>query len=155
MLEYIGAALILLSSLIPPIELRRRGRQILAEYTYFERLFSGICERLSNMRTVGDFVRESNAEELSHMDFSPSELLSSPRSAISRFSFSEELRGELCGYFSTLGRGERSSELSRSESLLLRISEERRGAVLKSGTDIRVRGAVSLAVGLTLVIILL
>ena len=155
MLKYIGAAFILFAALLPPVELRKRLGRINAEYAFVVRLLSGISERLWDMRTVGDYIRSIDTEGVRHALESGQELISSPERVISRLSVSAELSQALSGYFLTLGRLERTAELSRTEKLLAMTSDEHRRVSERLAPSLRVCGAVCLAVSLTLVIILI
>ena len=126
-----------------------------AEYAYFTELLSGIVSRLRYMRPIGDFIRCLDTSPVGHILTSGGELLSDCRAVVGKLFLPERVREALIGYFSSVGVGCAAEELSRASALLELIRESEKSDRERWSTDIRVRSAICLALGLTLVILLI
>ena len=157
MLKYIGIALVFAAALIPVLDFRKRGERASLEYDCLLELIGIIEKNLRYMRPVGEAVRSYSSPSASHIfaEGGAGELLSSPRSVIDRLSVSPEVRCELIGYFTRLGVGTQAEELSRASSMRELLSAARSADRESHRTALRVRTAVCLFFGLTLVIILI
>ena len=156
MLKYIGILCIFIASVMPIFELRRRNFLTAAEYAYFTELLSGIVSRLRYMRPIGDFVRSFDTSSVLHiLPSGGGELLTDCRAVSERLSLPEGVREALVGYFSSLGVGTADGELSRASSLLELVGKSEKEWRSSSCTALRVRSAICLSLGLTLVILLI
>ena len=159
MLKYIGLLAIFLASVMPAAEYGKRHKRKMIEYQFFIRLADGIYSHISNyLRPLSEFFSEfdySPLSDIAEVFSAEGDFGAAFSSACKKLSVSARARGELTSFFSSVGTSRREEEIKRAAALKNVLLSEMEAERKSGEVSVGAARAVSCAVGLTFVILLI